>query len=149
MHLSVHHPPDKNIIPQQFSFSIFPFFSFSSSCTNGKHSPTHLNTPNEEQAEGKPTAADLPADAVPAVEDAPDPNILANESQDKEKVKKTKNNKAGKVENASGNVEENTPPAGGQENAAPELNNKKLSFRSQYSRLPVNLPMRSTACNLL
>ncbi|XDV40411.1 hypothetical protein PO909_009503 [Leuciscus waleckii] len=121
-----------------------------STCTNSKHSPSNRNTPNEEQAEGKPTPTDLPPDALPALEGAPDPNTFTSESQqDKEKVKKTKNNKEGKVENASGNVQESTPPAGGQENAATELNNKKHSFRSQCSRLPANLPMRSTACNLL
>lgn len=124
-------------------------FSFSSTCTNSKHSPSNMNTPNEEQAEGKPTPTDLPPDTLPALEGAPDPNTFTNESQDKEKVKKTKNNKGGKAENASGNAQESTPPAGSQENAAPELNNKKHSFRSQYSRLPANLPMRSTACNLL
>ncbi|XP_048009420.1 soluble guanylate cyclase 88E-like isoform X1 [Megalobrama amblycephala] len=121
-----------------------------STCTNSKHSPSNLNTPNEEQAEGKPTPTDLPPDAPPALEGDPDTNTFTNESQqDKEKVKKTKNNKGGKAENASGNAQESTPPAGGQENAAPELNNKKHSFRSQYTRLPANLPMRSTACSLL
>ncbi|KAK7147231.1 hypothetical protein R3I94_009925 [Phoxinus phoxinus] len=121
-----------------------------STCTNSKHSPSNLNTPNEEQAEGKPTPTDMPPDALPALEGAPDPNTFTNESQqDKEHVKKTKNNKEEKVENALGNAQENTPPAGGQENAATELHNKKHRFRSQYSRLPANLPMRSTACNLL
>lgn len=108
-----------------------------------------MTTPNEEQAEGKPTPPDLPPDTLPAQEGAPDPNTFTNESQDKEKVKKTKNNKGGKAENTSVNAQESTPPADSQENAAPELNNKKHSFRSQYSRLPANLPMRSTACNLL
>lgn len=124
-------------------------FLLSSTCTNSKHSPSNTNTPNEEQAEGKPTPPDLPPDTLPAQEGAPDPNTFTNESQDKEKVKKTKNNKGGRAENASGNVPESTPPAGSQENAVPELNDKKQSFRSQYSRLPANLPMRSTACNLL
>lgn len=108
-----------------------------------------MNTPNEEQAEGKPTPTDLPPDTLPALEGAPDPNTFTNESQDKEKVKKTKNNKGGKAENASGNAQESPPPAGSLENAAPELNNKKHNFRNQYSRLPANLPMRSTACSLL
>lgn len=124
-------------------------FLLSSTCTNSKHSPSNTNTPNEEQAEGKPTPTDLPPDTLPALEGATDPNTFTNESQDKEKVKKTKNNKGGKAENTSVNAQESTPPADSQENAAPELNNKKHSFRSQYSRLPANLPMRSTACNLL
>lgn len=144
----------KNILTEcltvVFLSSILNVISFRSTCTNSKHSPSNRNTPNEEQAEGKPTPTDLPPDALPALEGAPDPNTFTNESQqDKEKVKKTKNNKEGKVENDSGNVQESTPPAGSQENAATELNNKKHSFRSQYSRLPANLPMRSTACNLL
>ncbi|TRY90411.1 hypothetical protein DNTS_018908 [Danionella cerebrum] len=123
--------------------------SNSSTCTNSKHSPSNVNTPNEEQAEGKPVATELPPDAVPALEGAADPNTFATESQDKEKVKKTRNIKGGKAENPSGNVQESAPSAGGQENTAPELNNKKHGFRSQYVRLPTNLPLRSTACNLL
>lgn len=108
-----------------------------------------MNTPNEEQAEGKPTPSDLPQDTLPPLEGASDQTAFANESQEKEKAKKTKNNKGVKAESASGNAQETTPPAGGPENAAPEPNNKKHSFRSQYARLPANLPMRSTACRLL
>lgn len=108
-----------------------------------------MNTPNEEQAERKPTPSDLPQDPLPPSEGASDPTTFTNESQEKEKAKKTKNNKGGKAENASANTQEGTPPAGGPENATPELNNKKPSFRSQYVRLPANLPMRSTACSLL
>ncbi|KAI7806360.1 soluble guanylate cyclase 88E-like [Triplophysa rosa] len=120
-----------------------------STCTNSKHPPSDMNTPNEEQAEGKPTPSDLPQDTLQPLEGTSDPTTFINESQEKEKAKKIKNNKGGKADNASGNAQESTSPAGGPDNAAPELNNKKHSFRSQYARLPANLPMRSTSCSLL
>lgn len=121
----------------------------SSTCTNTKHSNSNLNIPNEEQAEGKPTPTDLPPDTLPPLEGTTDSTVATNESQDKEKVKKTKNNKGGKAENASANSQESSPPAGSQKNEGPVLNSKKHSFRNQYARLPANLPMRSAACTLL
>lgn len=121
----------------------------SSTCTNTKHSTSNLNIPNEEQAEGKPTPTDLPPDTLPPLEGTTDSTVATNEPQDKEKVKKTKNNKGGKAENASANSQESSPPAGSQKKEDPELNNKKHSFRNQYARLPANLPMRSAACTLL
>ncbi|KAA0703388.1 Soluble guanylate cyclase 88E [Triplophysa tibetana] len=123
--------------------------SNSSTCTNSKHSPSDMNTPNEEQAEGKRTPSDIPQDTLQPLEDASDPTIFITESQEKEKVKKTKNDKGGKADNASGNAQESTSHVGGPGNVAPELNKRKYSFRSQYARLPGNFPMINTACSLL
>lgn len=81
-----------------------------------------MNTPNEQQAEGKRTPSDLPQDTLQPLEGASDPTTFITESQEKENVKKTKNDKGGKADNASGNAQESTSPAGGSENTAPELN---------------------------
>lgn len=124
----------------------FLFTVCSSTCS--KRSNSNLNITNEEQAEGKPTQTDMPLDTLPPLEGTTDQTTAANEPQDKEKAKKTKNNKGGKTENTSGNAQESPPPAGSQK-AIPVLNNKKPNFRNQYVRLPSNLPMRSAACSLL
>ncbi|XP_046702051.1 soluble guanylate cyclase 88E-like [Silurus meridionalis] len=120
-----------------------------STCTNTKRFNSNLNISNEEQAEVKPTPADLPSDTLPPLEGTTDSTVATNEPHDKEKVKKSKNNKGGKAENAWANSRESSPPADSQKKTGPVLNNKKHSFRNQYARLPANLPMRSAACTLL
>lgn len=122
----------------------------SSTCDNTKRSSSNLNIPSEEQAEGKPAPPELPPDALPPPEGNAEGGTGSTEPQDKEKVKKTKNNKGVKAENNSGTGPEGATPSSGQENVVGQvLNNKGNSFRQQYKRLPANLPLRSTACRLL
>ncbi|XP_063056024.1 soluble guanylate cyclase 88E-like [Engraulis encrasicolus] len=121
-----------------------------STCDNTKRSSSNLNIPSEEQAEGKPAPPELPPDALPPPEGNAEGGTGSTEPQDKEKVKKAKNNKGVKAENNSGTGPEGATPSSGQENVVGQvLNNKGNSFRQQYKRLPANLPLRSTACRLL
>lgn len=107
-------------------------------------------TGSEEQAEGKPSPSDLPLDALPPPEAANEPTAVSTEPQEKEKVKKTKNNKGAKLEVPQGNaVLESLSPVDGLENPGPLLNIKRNSFRQQYAKLPTNLPMRSASCSIL
>lgn len=108
-----------------------------------------LITSGEEQAEGKPSPNEFPPDALPPPEAANEPQAISTELQDKEKVKKTKNNKGGKMEASQGNAPESLSPTDGMDNPGPLLNNKRNSFRQQYAKLPSNLPMRSAACSIL
>lgn len=107
-------------------------------------------TSSEEQAEGKPSPTDLPMDTLPPPEAANEPPAISTEPQEKEKAKKTKNNKGTKLDVPQGNaMPESLPPTDGLENPGPLLNNKRNSFRQQYTKLPTNLPMRSAACSIL
>lgn len=107
-------------------------------------------TSNDDQAEGKPSPSDFPLDTLPPPEATNDPPSISVEPQEKEKAKKTKNNKGAKLDAPQGNAMlEYLPPADGLENPGPLLNNKRNSFRQQYAKLPANLPMRSAACSIL
>ncbi|XP_029596236.1 soluble guanylate cyclase 88E-like [Salmo trutta] len=133
-----------------------------STCTNTKRSTSNLNIPNEEQAEGKPTPTELPAEPLPSLEGAPEDPTDPTEPQEKKVKKNTKNNNKGGVAKPEAppqqvNVVQESAvlPAAAQETpkappatAAPVLNNKKNSFR-QHTKLPTHLPMRSTSCCLL
>lgn len=112
---------------------------------------SNLNiTGSEEQAEGKPSPSDLPLDNLPTPEAANEPPTISAESQEKEKAKKTKNNKGAKLEVPLGNeMPESLLSADGLENPGPLLNSKRNSFRQQYVKLPANLPMRSASCSIL
>lgn len=123
----------------------------SSTSTNAKHMASNIHIgSSEEQAEGKPSPSDLPLDALPPPEAANEPPAVSTEPQEKEKVKKTKNNKEAKLEVPQGNAApESLSPADGPENPGPLLINKRNSFRQQYVKLPTNLPMRSAACSIL
>ena len=70
----------------------------SSTCTNTKRSTSNLNIPNEEQAERKPTPTDMPAETLPQREGNTEAPSVSAEPQEKEKAKKTKNNKGAKPE---------------------------------------------------
>ncbi|GLD53213.1 soluble guanylate cyclase 88E-like protein, partial [Lates japonicus] len=122
-----------------------------STSTNAKRMASNLHiTSSEEQAEGKPSPSDLPLDTLPPPEAANEPPSISTEPQEKEKAKKTKNNKGAKLDVPQGNaMPESSPPADGLENPGPFLNNKRNSFRQQYAKLPANLPMRSAACSIL
>ncbi|XP_062279164.1 soluble guanylate cyclase 88E-like [Scomber scombrus] len=123
-----------------------------STSTNAKCMASNLNITGSEgeQAEGKPSPSDLPLDNMPPPEAANELPVISTELQEKEKAKKTKNNKATKLDMPQGNaMPENLSPAVGLENPGPLLNNKRNSFRLQYTKLPANLPMRSTACSIL
>ncbi|XP_062322192.1 soluble guanylate cyclase 88E-like [Osmerus eperlanus] len=123
--------------------------SHGSTCTNTKRSTSNLNIPNEEQAERKPTPTDMPAETLPQREGNTEAPSVSAEPQEKEKAKKTKNNKGAKTEAPQVNaVQESAPLVGKPENAAPVLN-KRNSFRQQYAKLPTNLPLRSTSCCIL
>lgn len=133
-----------------------------STCTNTKRSTSNLNIPNEEQAEGKPTPTELPAEPLPSLEGAPEDPTDPTEPQEKKVKKNTKNNNKGGAAKPEAppqqvNVVQESVvlPAAAQETpkappatAAPVLNNKKNSFR-QHNKLPAHLPMRSTSCCLL
>ncbi|CDQ98351.1 unnamed protein product [Oncorhynchus mykiss] len=133
-----------------------------STCTNTKRSTSNLNIPNEEQAEGKPTPTELPAEPLPSLEGAPEDSTDPTEPQEKKVKKNTKNNNKGGAAKPEAppqqvNVvqESAVPPAAAQETptappatTAPVLNNKRNSFR-QHTKLPAHLPMRSTSCCLL
>lgn len=107
-------------------------------------------TGGEEQAEGKPSPNDLPLDTLPPPEAPNEPPAVSTEPQEKEKAKKTKNNKGGKLEVPQLNARpESSQPADGLENPAPFLSSKRNSFREQYVKLPTTLPMRSAACSIL
>lgn len=110
----------------------------------------HIPSSEGEQAEGKPSPSDLPLDTMPPPEAANELLVISTELQEKEKAKKTKNNKGAKLDLPQGNaMPENLSMADGLENPGPLLNNKRNSFRLQYTKLPANLPMRSTACSIL
>lgn len=107
-------------------------------------------TGNDEQAEGKPSPSDMPLDTLPPPEAANEPAANSTEPQEKEKAKKTKNNKGAKLEVPQENaLPESSSPADGMENPGPLLNNKRNSFRQQYAKLPTNLPIRSSSCSIL
>ncbi|XP_075995808.1 soluble guanylate cyclase 88E-like [Genypterus blacodes] len=122
-----------------------------STCTNDKRRASNVQIPSsEEQAEGKPSPSDLPLEAPPPPEAAVEPPAISAEPPEKEKAKKTKNNKGAKMEAPQGNaVPETALPSDGPENPAPLLNNKRNSFRQQYAKLPANLPIRSASCCIL
>ncbi|KAF0032118.1 hypothetical protein F2P81_016673 [Scophthalmus maximus] len=122
-----------------------------STSTNAKRMASNLNiASSEEQAEGKPSPSDLPLDTLPPPEAANEPPSLSAEPPEKEKAKKTKNNKVDKLDVPQGNaMPESLPLADGLENPGPFLNNKRNSFRQQYAKLPANLPLRSNACTIL
>ncbi|XP_048880379.1 soluble guanylate cyclase 88E-like isoform X1 [Brienomyrus brachyistius] len=115
--------------------------------TNAQLSASNPNIPSEQRAEGKPSLTDLPSDTLPPLEGTAGSPAVSTGPQDKEKAKKTKNSKGGKPE--AGNAQESMTPAGNSENAGPEIQNKKLSFRNQYARLPSSVPMRSATCSVL
>lgn len=123
----------------------------SSTSTNAKRMASNLHiTSSEEQAEGKPSPSDLPLDTLPPPEAANEPPAISTEPQEKEKSKKTKNNKGAKLEVPQGNAMlESSLPTDGLENPGPLLNNKRHSFMQQYAKLPNNLPMRSASCSIL
>lgn len=123
----------------------------SSTSTNAKHMASNIHiTAGEEQAEGKPSPSDLPLDTLLPPEAANEPRATSTELQEKERVKKTKNNKGARLEVPQGNAAgESSPSADGLENPGPALNSKRNSFRQQYAKLPTNLPMRSAACSIL
>lgn len=122
----------------------------SSTSTNAKQMASNLQiTGSDEQVEGKPSPSDLPLDAQPPPEAANEPPSISTEPQEKEKVKKTKNNKGSKSEAPQGNpAPESSSPADGLDIPVPLLN-KRNSFRQQYAKLPTNLPMRSASCAIL
>ncbi|KAM9806854.1 soluble guanylate cyclase 88E-like isoform X2 [Syngnathus typhle] len=102
----------------------------------------------EEQAEGKPSPSDLPQDTLPLPEGSGEPTAAPGDLQ--EKSKKTKNNKGAKAEAGPGNATSApAPPADEPENPGPILNIKRNSFRQQYAKLPVNMPIKSASCSLL
>lgn len=121
----------------------------SSTSSNAKRMASNLNIPgSEEQAEGK--ASPLPLETLPPPEAANEPPAISTEPQEKEKPRKTKNNKGAKLEVPQGNaMREPSPLADGLENPGPLLNSKRNSFRQQYVKLPTNLPMRSASCSIL
>lgn len=123
----------------------------SSTSTNAKHMASNIHiTAGEEQAEGKPSPNDLPLDTLSPPEAANEPPAPSTELHEKERVKKTKNNKGARLEAPQGNAAgESSPSADGLENPGPALNSKRNSFRQQYAKLPTNLPMRSAACSIL
>lgn len=112
---------------------------------------SNLHIPgNEEQAEGKPSPNDLPLDTLPPPEAASELLSASAEPPEKEKAKKTKNNKGARLEVPQGNFLSESPnPDDGLENPGPFLSSKRNSFRQQYVKLPANLPMRSAACAIL
>ncbi|XP_061633789.1 soluble guanylate cyclase 88E-like [Phyllopteryx taeniolatus] len=122
-----------------------------STSTNTKHiSSSQPIRGGEEQAEGMLSPSDLPQDALPPPESASELLDGQGDLQEKERSKKTKNNKGAKAEAGQGNVaSELGPPADGPENPGPLLNMKRNSFRQQYVKLPANLPIRSASCILL
>ncbi|XP_020509655.2 soluble guanylate cyclase 88E-like [Labrus bergylta] len=122
-----------------------------STSSNAKRMASNLNiSGNEEQAEGKASPSDLPLDTLPPPEAVIEPPSVSAEPPEKEKVKKTKNNKGAKLEVPQGTLLSETPnPDDGLENPAPFLSSKRNSFRQQYVKLPANLPMRSAACAIL
>lgn len=122
----------------------------SSASTSAKHMASNLHLGGEEQAEGKPSSSDLPLDALPPPEAANEAPAASTEPQEKEKVRKSRNNKGSKSEAPQGNpAPESSQSADGLDNPLPLLNNKRNSFRQQYAKLPANLPMRSAACAIL
>lgn len=123
----------------------------SSTSTNAKRMSSNLHiASSDDQAEGKPSPSDLPLDALPPPEAASNPPSASAEPPEKEKAKKTKNNKGARLEVPQGNaMPEFLAPADGLENPGPFLNSKRNSFREQYIKLPANLPMRSAACSIL
>uniref|UniRef100_A0A3P8RPE2 Guanylate cyclase domain-containing protein n=1 Tax=Amphiprion percula TaxID=161767 RepID=A0A3P8RPE2_AMPPE len=111
-----------------------------------------VNTASRMESNGVVTILtfNLPLDTLPTPEAANEPPTISSESQEKEKAKKTKNNKGAKLDVPQGNANpESSPAADGQENPGPLLNNKRNSLRQQYAKLPANLPMRSAACCIL
>lgn len=122
----------------------------SSASTSAKHMASNLQLSSEEQTEGKPSSGDLPLDALPPPEAANEAPAVSTEPQEKEKVKKTKNNRGSKSEAPQGNpAPESSLSADGLEHPLHLLNNKRNSFRQQYAKLPSNLPLRSASCAVL
>lgn len=132
--------------------SEFPSFicsCTSSASTSAKQLASNLHLGGEEPAEGKPGSSDLPQDALPPPEAANEAAAASAEPQEKEKVRKNRNNKACRSEVSQGNpAPESSLHADGLDNPLPLLS-KRNSFRQQYAKLPANLPMRSTACTIL
>lgn len=121
----------------------------SSASTSAKQLASNLHLGGEEPAEGKPGSSDLLQDALPSPEAANEAPAVSAEPQEKEKVRKNRNNKACRLEVPQGSpAPESSPPADGLDNPLPLLS-KRNSFRQQYAKLPTNLPMRSTACAIL
>ncbi|XP_041098969.1 soluble guanylate cyclase 88E-like [Polyodon spathula] len=117
----------------------------STNSSQAKRSTSNLNNPVEQTEETKPSE-DLPSDLPQPLEGAAEPPLP--EPRDKERAKKTKNNKASKTEAAGANAQETAaPPAGPSENAAPPLCVAKGNDR--HSRLTATLPLRSSTCCLL
>lgn len=105
---------------------------------------------SDEQTEGKPSSGDLPQDALPPPEAANEASTVSTEPQEKEKAKKTKNSRGSKSEAPQGNpAPESLLSADGLEHPFQRFNNKRNSFRQQYTKLPSNLPMRSASCAVL
>lgn len=131
--------------------SVFPSFlclCSSSASTSAKQLASNLHLDGEDQAEGKPGSSDLPQDTLPPPEAANEAPAASAEPE-KEKVRKSRNNKASRSEAPQGSpAPESSPPADGLDIPLPLLN-KRNSFRQQYAKLPANLPMRSTACAIL
>lgn len=121
----------------------------SSASSDAKHmSSSQPISGGEEQAEGSPS--NLPQDTLPLPEGTGEPTGAAGELQEKEKSKKTKNNKGAKAEAGLGfAASELAPPIDDSEHPGPMLNMKRNSFRQQYVKLPTNLPIRSASCTLL
>ncbi|XP_077576724.1 soluble guanylate cyclase 88E-like [Stigmatopora nigra] len=130
--------------------------------SNGSISPDAKQTSSaqgEEEAEGEePTdgnanPGELPPDAPAPPEAVGEPPPAPGELQDKDKFKKSKNIKGGKAEAATAGAgpasSELAPPPDVPENPGPLFNAKSNSFRQQYVKLPVNMPIRSASCVLL
>ncbi|XP_051922435.1 soluble guanylate cyclase 88E-like [Hippocampus zosterae] len=120
-----------------------------SESTDGKHmSSSQPISGGEDQAEGSPS--DLRQDTLPLPEGTSEPTGAPGDLQEKEKSKKTKNNKGAKAEEGLGfAASELAPPVDDSEHPGPMLNMKRNSFRQQYAKLPTNLPIRSASCTLL
>ncbi|MGH0153800.1 UNVERIFIED_CONTAM: hypothetical protein FKN15_025092 [Acipenser sinensis] len=113
--------------------------------SQAKRSTSNLNNPVEQTEETKPSE-DLPPDLPQPLEGAAEPPPA--EPCDKERTKKTKNNKASKTEAAGANAQETAaPPTGPSENAVLPLCVAKGNDR--HSRLTATLPLRSSTCCLL
>ncbi|CAL9706122.1 unnamed protein product [Knipowitschia caucasica] len=111
-------------------------------------------TSSEEPAEGgKPSPSEQPPDSLLPPEAVSEARSVSAEPVEKERgAKKTKNNKGAKPEVLQGPAAAAesvpSPPADGLDVPGPLLFNKRNSFR-EYTKLPTNLPMRSTSCVVL
>uniref|UniRef100_A0AAV2MEM0 Guanylate cyclase domain-containing protein n=1 Tax=Knipowitschia caucasica TaxID=637954 RepID=A0AAV2MEM0_KNICA len=113
-----------------------------------------LSSIGEEPAEGgKPSPSEQPPDSLLPPEAVSEARSVSAEPVEKERgAKKTKNNKGAKPEVLQGPAAAAesvpSPPADGLDVPGPLLFNKRNSFR-EYTKLPTNLPMRSTSCVVL